>query len=92
MQTYQLFSATYDSPQPIRGAAPYGNVNVGMGADEASDVYPMTSAKAGTPSMGTLKNIVSTPFLNEPFWRWVVFIIALGFVLGAWRGVIGYMK
>lgn len=34
---------------------------------------------------------VSWKFLNEPFWRWVVFSIALGGALAAWRGVLRHM-
>ena len=31
-------------------------------------------------------------FLNEPFWRWFVFIIALGAALAMWRGVLRHME
>lgn len=31
-------------------------------------------------------------FLNEPFWRWIMFIVALSLVTFAWNGVLAYMK
>lgn len=37
-------------------------------------------------------NIKNWPFLQEPLYRWVIFIIALTFIMMAWRSVLGYMK
>ena len=39
-----------------------------------------------------LKSAVSWPFLNEPIWRWFVFILVLGFLLTAWNGVLRHMR
>lgn len=39
-----------------------------------------------------LPNPLAWSFLNEPLWRWFVFIIALGLMLRAWQGVLSYMK
>ncbi len=30
-------------------------------------------------------------FLNEPLYRWAIFIFALGLILMAWRGVLGFI-
>lgn len=27
-------------------------------------------------------------FLNEPLWRWAIFIVAIGFILWAWGGIL----
>lgn len=40
----------------------------------------------------TLSNAVNWPFLQEPIWRWFVFIIVLSFLLGAWNGALRHMK
>jgi hypothetical protein len=37
-------------------------------------------------------NPLTIKFLNEPFWRWIVFFIALGLVLGAWKGIVSEMS
>ncbi len=34
---------------------------------------------------------ISWKFMNEPFWRWVVFLIAIGGAMTAWRGVLRHM-
>lgn len=44
------------------------------------------------PGGDMLPNPLAFRFLNEPLWRWFVFVIALGFLLHAWRGVLTYMK
>lgn len=31
-------------------------------------------------------------FLDEPLWRWFVFLVVMAFALNAWNGVISYMK
>jgi len=36
-------------------------------------------------------NPLQIKFLNEPFWRWVLFLIAIGLALAVWRGVLGEM-
>ena len=42
--------------------------------------------------MDTLYNVVDWPFLQEPLWRWAIFVgVMLGF-LYAWNGVIEFMK
>lgn len=39
-----------------------------------------------------MPNPLQLQFLNEPFWKWVVFIIALGLFLHAWRAVLAEFK
>lgn len=39
-----------------------------------------------------LDRITGWSFLNEPLWRWAVFIVALIFILWAWRGVLNVAK
>lgn len=55
-----------------------------------------TDASYGNTGTGMTADRMPNPlafrFLNEPLWRWFVFTLALGFLLHAWRGVIGYMK
>jgi hypothetical protein len=45
--------------------------------------------------MDTVKNlftgITDWTFLNEPLWRWAIFVIALAFITWGWNGVLGYM-
>jgi len=41
--------------------------------------------------MDFLKSITNWPFLNEPLYRWAIFIIALIFILAAWRIVLSYV-
>lgn len=35
--------------------------------------------------MDTIKNLANWSFMQEPIWRWFVFLIAIGLLLGAWR-------
>lgn len=30
-------------------------------------------------------------FMDEPLWRWAIFIFALGLILMAWRGVLEFI-
>ncbi len=39
-----------------------------------------------------MPNPLAWGFLGEPLWRWFIFIIALGFLLRAWRGILAEMK
>lgn len=43
-----------------------------------------------------MNNIISSAanwnFLQEPLWRWVVFLIAISFLMGVWAMILGYMK
>lgn len=45
--------------------------------------------------MDSIKNffggITGWKFLQEPLWRWAIFIIALIFILAAWGRVLSYM-
>lgn len=36
--------------------------------------------------------ISSWPFMQEPMWRWFVFVGALLLILAAWTIILGYMK
>lgn len=42
--------------------------------------------------MDFLNSIKNWPFLNEPLWRWAIFVIALIFILMAWKCILEYMK
>lgn len=42
--------------------------------------------------MGAVSNLFSWPFLNEPIWRWFVFIVAISLFMAAWAGVLAYMR
>jgi hypothetical protein len=39
-----------------------------------------------------LKQLTTWPFLQEPIWRWFVFIIVLSLLLGAWNGALRHMR
>lgn len=39
-----------------------------------------------------LSKAVNWEFLNEPIWRWTVFMIAMGGITAAWSGVIRHIK
>ncbi len=38
-----------------------------------------------------IQNIIEWPFLNEPLYRWAIFLIALSFITFAWNGVLSLM-
>ena len=38
------------------------------------------------------ESVKNWPFLQEPLYRWVVFIIALSFILGAWNSMLNYIR
>lgn len=43
--------------------------------------------------MNDLMNKLATwPFMNEPIWRWFVFMVAMGGIMTAWNGVLAFMK
>ena len=39
-----------------------------------------------------VQNIIDWPFLNEPLYRWAVFMVAMGFITTGWHGVLEFMK
>lgn len=39
-----------------------------------------------------LDKLTNWSFLNEPLWRWFVFIVAMGFIMWAWRGILSTAK
>lgn len=39
-----------------------------------------------------VSNAVNWPFLQEPLWRWFVFIVAMGAILGVWAGVLRMIR
>lgn len=39
-----------------------------------------------------LSSLTNWPFLQEPIWRWFVFIVAMGLLLQAWKGVLRHME
>lgn len=41
--------------------------------------------------MGVLSSAFNATFLNEPAWKWAVFIVALTLFLAAWGGVLRHM-
>lgn len=52
----------------------------------------MANDEMGMGMGATLPNPLAWAFLGEPLWRWFVFMLALGFLLRAWRGVLNEMK
>jgi hypothetical protein len=45
--------------------------------------------------MQAVQNILSTldfSFLNEPIHMWALFVVAMTFILWAWRGVLSFME
>lgn len=41
---------------------------------------------------GMMNSAVNWPFLKEPIWRWFVFLLIIGFMLGAQRGMLRHME
>lgn len=39
-----------------------------------------------------MSNPFDWAFLNEPLWRWFLFLVAIGFIMGAWGFVLTHMK
>lgn len=42
--------------------------------------------------MDALKSIKDWPFLQEPMWRWFIFLGAMIFISLVWRIILSYMK
>lgn len=42
--------------------------------------------------MDFLKSIKNWPFLQEPLWRWAIFVIALAFILASWSVILGALR
>ena len=40
----------------------------------------------------TMPNPLGWKFLQEPLWRWFVFIVAMGLILHSWRSVLNEIK
>lgn len=38
------------------------------------------------------EKVLDWRFLNEPWWRWFMFILLMGFLLGSWKGVMRHME
>lgn len=36
-------------------------------------------------------SVVNWPFLNEPIYRWAIFVMAMAFISWGWSGVLGLM-
>lgn len=39
-----------------------------------------------------MDKLYNWPFLNEPIWRWFLFLIVIGALLGVWNGVLRHLK
>ena len=39
-----------------------------------------------------ISGLVNWPFMNEPIYRWFVFILIMSAFLSAWSGVLRHMK
>ena len=39
-----------------------------------------------------MPNPLAWKFLQEPLWRWFVFIVAMGLILHSWRSVLNEIK
>lgn len=54
--------------------------------------YGSTPGEESSASKKELSGaLISWQFLGEPFWRWFIFFIAMGFALRAWRAVVDEM-
>lgn len=42
--------------------------------------------------MDFINNIKNWPFLQEPLYRWVLFLIALSIIGAVWAIIVGYIK
>lgn len=42
--------------------------------------------------MDFVNSLTGWKFLNEPLYRWFLFIIALAFMLWAWAAIVSFMK
>lgn len=43
-------------------------------------------------SENPVSSVTNWKFLNEPLYRWVLFMVALTLIGVAWRGVVDFMK
>lgn len=39
-----------------------------------------------------MPNPFAWEFMDEPLWRWFIFLVAISAMLTAWRGVVEYIK
>lgn len=53
------------------------------------NMHTVTANKAGPSG---IPNPVAWKFLDEPLWRWLVFLVAMNLMISAWNGVIRLMK
>jgi hypothetical protein len=42
--------------------------------------------------MNFFQGLADWPFLNEPLWRWAIFMLAIGLISAGWAGVLDFMK
>lgn len=42
--------------------------------------------------MDFIKGVTNWEFLNEPLWRWFLFVIALSLMLFAWGAILSFMR
>lgn len=42
--------------------------------------------------MDVLSSIADWPFLQEPLYRWMIFLVAIWAMLFAWNGVLSFMQ
>ena len=42
--------------------------------------------------MNFLKSVYQWPFLQEPLYRWAIFVVAMIFIFATWATVIKYMQ
>lgn len=39
-----------------------------------------------------VSNVVNWDFLNEPLYRWAIFVLALSFITAGWNGILEFMR
>jgi len=42
--------------------------------------------------MGAIEKVTSWEFMNEPLWRWFVFLIAWTLMLWVWGAILSFMR
>lgn len=48
--------------------------------------------KNGEVVQTAFPNPLAWKFMNEPLWRWFMFILAMNLLLAAWVGVLRFMR
>lgn len=65
------------------------DINAGAGT---GDSFQAPTGSEPIQWLASRMNPLSAQFLNEPAWKWGVFVVAMSLFLAAWTGVVRYMK